>query len=207
MSLLKNTFLQLATGYSGDVPLIKTLWQELEEKYSHRKRHYHTLAHLDHLLAVLTETRGAVSGWDCLLFTLYYHDAVYNATKSDNEEKSAELATARMQQLHVPAAMIERCRGQVLATKQHRQHEDADTNLFTDADLSILGQDWDAYARYASGVRKEYSMYPDLLYKPGRRKVLRHFLDMHRIYKTDYFYGKLEANARLNLQRELEQLL
>jgi predicted metal-dependent HD superfamily phosphohydrolase len=42
-------------------------------------------------------------------------------------------------------------------------------------------------------------MYPDFLYKPGRRKVLTHFLEMERIFKSDHFYQKYEEQARKNL--------
>jgi predicted metal-dependent HD superfamily phosphohydrolase len=39
-----------------------------------------------------------------------------------------------------------------------------------DADLSILGKDLDTYLAYTKMIRKEYSIYPDFLYKPGRKK-------------------------------------
>ncbi|HET7178254.1 MAG TPA: hypothetical protein VFI14_00955 [Chryseosolibacter sp.] len=52
-------------------------------------------------------------------------------------------------------------------------------------------------------MRREYSMYPDFLYRPGRRKVLQYFLDMERIFKTEEFASKFEKQARGNLEREL----
>ena len=79
-------------------------------------------------------------------------------------------------------------------------------NLFTDADFSILGAHWETYSIYSQNVRKEYSIYPDLVYNPGRKKVLKHFLEMTRIYKTDYFYSKLEELAKCNLLGELDTL-
>jgi len=78
--------------------------------------------------------------------------------------------------------------------------------LFTDADLSILGQSWEVYFTYSKHVRKEYGQYPLFLYKKGRKKVLKHFLDMERIFKTDHFFELYEKHARVNLQRELEIL-
>jgi predicted metal-dependent HD superfamily phosphohydrolase len=205
--MLKDTFYTLAGNYTSNSSLIEACWTEIEKSYSHPKRHYHTLTHLENLLRVLQEVRASVSDWNTMLFTLFYHDAVYNALKSDNEEKSAGLAAQRMHELQVPTAQIEQCRNQILATKQHKENSDADTNFFTDADLSILGADWNAYAAYAADVRKEYAMYPDLLYKPGRRKVLQHFLNMEHIFKTAHFREKFESQARLNLQKELENLL
>lgn len=62
------------------------------------------------------------------------------------------------------------------------------------------------WGRNGTQVRKEYSIYPDLLYKPGRKKVLQHFLQMERIFKTQVFYDKYETQSRRNLEKELNQL-
>jgi predicted metal-dependent HD superfamily phosphohydrolase len=131
---------------------------------------------------------------------------VYNVRRQDNEEKSAELAQQRLQTLHYSSAGIDKCVAQILATKGHTTSPDLDTNLFTDADLAILGQDWPTYHNYTQQVRREYSIYPDLLYKPGRKKVLQHFLNMERIFKTSHFYALYEQNARNNLNREIAEL-
>jgi predicted metal-dependent HD superfamily phosphohydrolase len=141
-----------------------------------------------------------------MLFTLFYHDLFYNALKSDNEEQSALIAEKRMKQICAPQEAIDDCKRQILATKAHLDDSDKDTNLFTDADLSILGHDWETYSGYYKSVRKEYSLYPDLIYNPGRKKVLKHFLNMGRIYKTDYFYLRFEEQAKGNLLREMEML-
>lgn len=202
--MLKETFTELTNKFSGDRVMIEKFWDEIEANYSHPKRHYHTLQHLENLLNVLKGVKDKISDWNVLLFTLFYHDAVYNALKSDNEEKSADLAGDRMLDLSVPSGLIDRCRKQILATKKHEVNPDNDANYFTDADLSVLGQDWNIYSAYAQNVRKEYSVYPDLLYKPGRRKVLQHFLNMQRIYKTDYFFGMYESQARQNMEKELK---
>ncbi|MNE99513.1 hypothetical protein D3C80_1982060 [compost metagenome] len=79
-----------------------------------------------------------------------------------------------------------------------------DTNYFTDADLSILGQDWERYIQYAKDIRKEYTIYPDEQYYPGRTRVIQHFLDMPRLFKTEYFYLQFEEKARENLAKELQ---
>ena len=49
--------------------------------------------------------------------------------------------------------------------------------------------------------------YHDIIYKPGRQKVLKHFLAMNRIYKTDHFFKKYEPQARINLANELSRLI
>jgi predicted metal-dependent HD superfamily phosphohydrolase len=150
--------------------------------------------------------KAQIKVWDVVLFSLFYHDVIYNAQKSDNEERSADLAEKRLQQISVPKLMVENCKTQILATKKHVVSSDLDVNIFTDADLSILGSEWSLYSVYFKQVRKEYSIYPDLIYNPGRKKVLLHFLQMERIFKTDYFNSKFELQAKQNLKQELEVL-
>lgn len=204
--MLKETFIELVKRYTDNVSLANELWTEIEANYSAKKRHYHTLQHLDNLFHQLFPIKEKLEDWETILFSLYYHDVVYNATKSDNEEKSAALAEKRLKQISVPLEIIERCKEQILATKSHTPSPHSDTNYFTDADLSILGQDWETYFIYCKNVRKEYSIYPDLLYNPGRKKVLKHFLTMEKIFKTDLFYDRFEKQAKENLSKEIELL-
>ncbi len=203
--LLKDTFTALIQPYSNGA-VVELYWLEIEKAYSGKKRHYHNLMHLEQLWQQLFPLKSVITDWDTLLFSLFYHDMVYNVRRQDNEEKSAELAKQRLQALPFPPAGIDKCIAQILATKSHTLSPDLDTNLFTDADLAILGQDWPTYHRYTQQVRREYSIYPDLLYKPGRKKVLQHFLNMERIFKTAHFFDLYEKVARANLSREIGEL-
>lgn len=204
--MLQETFLQLVSYYSSNQEQAQTFWNEIETAYSGKKRHYHSLSHLEYLLAQLTPLRDQLQDWNAVLFTLFYHDVVYNALKSDNEEQSAKLAVERMTTLGCDPALVQLVEAQIVATKKHEPSSNPDTNYFTDADLSVLGADWETYEAYFNGVRKEYSIYPDLIYKPGRKKVLKHFLSMEHIFKTLHFRSKLETSARVNLERELAML-
>ena len=49
-------------------------------------------------------------------------------------------------------------------------------------------------------------MLPDEEFKHGRKKVLEHFLNMNRIYKTEHFFTLFEMCARQNHKRELTTL-
>ncbi len=204
--MLKETFIVLTTKYSDNDSLANKLWTEIEKNYSGRKRYYHTLQHLDDLLAQLVKVKEEIQNWESTLFALYYHDIIYNPLQSNNEEKSAALAENRMRQASVPENVIQLCKKQILATKSHLASGDSDVNYFTDADLSVLGQPWKIYSLYYRNVRKEYSIYPDFVYNPGRKKVLHHFLSMERIFKTRFFYDRFEAQAKENIQNELNLL-
>jgi predicted metal-dependent HD superfamily phosphohydrolase len=204
--MLKQVFEDLLKDFKHDSKLIEKLWKEIEKAYGERGRHYHNLLHLENLYHELNEVKRSVRQWEVMMMSLFYHDIVYNTLRQDNEEKSAMLAQKRLQSLNVPVDKIELCYSQILATKGHTVSPDADTNLFTDADLSILGKDESAYQTYAGLIRKEYSIYPSLIYNPGRKKVLNHFLAMERIFKTDHFHVRYELQARKNLATELQSL-
>lgn len=206
MSDLKEIFSKLLINYTTNSSLINELWDEVEKNYSEKKRHYHTLKHLENLFTSLTEVKSEIQNWESILFTLFYHDIIYTALKSNNEENSALLAENRMQQLSVSSDITERCKKQILATKSHAKSTDSDTNYFTDADISVLGQTWEIYSLYYKNVRKEYAIYPDFIYNSGRKKVIQYFLSMDSIFKTDYFYNKFEKVAKENLNKELSYL-
>ncbi len=204
--MLKELFLLLTSQYTNDTDLQQKLWLEIEKNYSGKKRYYHNPNHLENLLAELTELKEVISNWNAIVFAVFYHDVVYKAHRKDNEEQSALLASKHLRQLNCDAALIDQINKLILATKSHLLSDDADVNLFTDADLSILGKDWETYNTYCANVRKEYAIYPDLLYKPGRKNALQHFLSMNRIFKTEHFYKKYEESAKKNMEREISTL-
>ncbi|GGB67729.1 hypothetical protein GCM10007424_04630 [Flavobacterium suaedae] len=203
---MKDVFYSLLDNYTKDKNLISTLWIEIETNYTNSKRHYHTLLHLKNMCKELYECNDDINDWHTILFSLFYHDIIYNASKKDNEEKSADLAIKRLQQINYTESKINVCHEAIVATKSHTLSNNNDINLFTDADLSILGYTWQEYEQYYKQVRKEYSIYPDFLYNPGRKKVLQHFLDMENIFKTEFFRSKYENTARNNISKELRLL-
>jgi len=203
---LRQIFIQLVNKYVSDEHIPISFWNEIEKKYNSYKRYYHTLSHLEVLLDQLGGCKQLIADRDTVLFSVFYHDIIYNVLKSDNEERSADLAAKRLSATKFPVDRINTCREQILATKNHLFSNNEDTNLFTDADLSVLGQSTDLYEQYCGQVRKEYSIYPDIVYKPGRKKVLIHFLNMEKIFKTSFFYNKYELQARENMESELKRL-
>jgi len=205
MRVIEQAFLESLGFFTGNVSLQTSYWSEIETAYSGKKRHYHNLDHLDTLLKELLPHKEKFSDWNAIVFAVAYHDVVYNTLKTNNEERSADMASVRLSKALVPATTSRLCDRLIRATKRH-ESADYETNLFTDADLSILGADDDRYRAYVHAIRREYSVYPDLLYKPGRRKALRHFLDMESIFKTDEFAAKYESRARLNIEEELKEL-
>jgi len=197
--MLKTKFQTLCQNFTNDHNLVDTLWQEIEQRHTEPTRHYHTLQHLEQFYTELP-TLDAVTE-----FAIFYHDIVYDATRNDNEEKSALLCEERLLRLEVEPKLVAEVVQLIGETKTHEANSPRNV-LFLDADLAVLGATEKVYATYAYNVRREYAIYGDDIYREGRQKVLRHFLGKERIYLSDYFYEKYERTARKNLESELLSL-
>ncbi len=206
VTYLENIFSDLTSKYSDNQILKTDYWQEIEKSYSHKSRKYHNLTHLENMILELEEVKNEILDYDSLLFSIFYHDIIYKATSKDNEEKSAEFAKRRLEKINISSERISKIYNQILATKTHSKSLDSDTNFLLDSDLAILGKDWETYENYTQKIRKEYSIYPDFLYNPGRKKVLIHFLEFEEIFKTDNFKDKYEMLARENIRKEISRL-
>lgn len=206
ISPLQSVFVNIASMYCSDNNKILFSWKEIDLAYSQKHRYYHNLTHLSTLLTELAAVKHLIDDYHAILFSVFYHDVVYSVTSKQNEEKSAEAAKLYLTELGVDDKVIHTCRQHILATAHHNVSDHGDTNYFTDADICILGQPWEEYLIYTKQVRKEYAIYPDFIYKPGRKKALQHFLAMPAIYKTDYFLARYEQQARGNIMQELSIL-
>ena len=204
--ILKDRFESLYLNFSEDKILVEKFWIEIKKNYSGKSRHYHNLQHLETLFEEIEHVKDKIKNFNNISFSIFYHDAIYDATSKLNEEKSADLAKERLGIVGLNNEDVQQIYEQILATKSHKKSDDEDTNFLLDADLSVLGKSDDAYLEYTKQIRKEYSIYPDFLYKPGRKKVLEHFLELENIFKTEYFRGKFEIQARENIESELKNL-
>lgn len=203
---LRERFTKGCLQFADDHRLIEDLWAELEKKYTEKGRHYHNLAHLESMFAELDTVKDKIADFSTVSFSVFYHDAVYDATSKKNEEKSAEMAVLRLDKLGLSQIVLQKVSGQILTTKAHHESGDRDTDYLLDADLSVLGKSHETYMEYTKKIRKEYSIYPDFMYKPGRKKVLQHFLELKSIFKTNEFRDRYESTARENMRGEIESL-
>ncbi|EJL74461.1 HD domain-containing protein [Chryseobacterium populi] len=203
---LYETFKKSCLPFTADQHLINDLWLEIEQKYSGKGRYYHNLEHIGNMFLEIEAVKKFISNFSNISFAIFYHDVIYDSSSKSNEEKSAEFAQTRLQKLPMDHESVNRVCKQIVATKTHQKSSDTDTNYLLDADLSILGKNLETYLDYTRKIRKEYSIYPDFLYKPGRKKVLQHFLELDNIFKTDYFKERYEVQAKLNIEYELRSL-
>ncbi len=183
------------------------VFEELSRLYSSPHRAYHNLHHIVSLLEQAQRFESRIDNFILVGYAIWFHDAVYDTSRKDNEERSADYASASLARLQIPDALALRVRDLILAT---RKHDNAglspDGSLFLDFDLSILGAEPASYEKYAAAIRKEYSWVPSLLYRRERRKVLESFLRRDRIYFTDVMLDLYEAPARHNIETELAAL-
>jgi predicted metal-dependent HD superfamily phosphohydrolase len=178
---------------------------DLSQRYAEPHRAYHTLAHIQHALQVLQTVRHLAHNSPAVELALWFHDAIYDPTRPDNEEQSALLANQWLAELGAEPALVQTVHQLILVTKNHLP-ETNDEKIMVDVDLAILGADAEAYGRYAQAIRQEYHWVPDVAYKIGRAQVLQRFLARPIIFHTPPLFEKYEAQARLNLQQELTQL-
>jgi predicted metal-dependent HD superfamily phosphohydrolase len=209
---MKNDYLRIIfykklSQYAQNTHLINGTFDELLKLYSSGKRYYHDLTHIINLLKLWEENKNHLADDEVVYLAIWFHDAVYDAWKSNNEELSAELAKEFLLKINFPAAKIDKVVQYIHATKNHEnKNNDNDLSFFLDFDLSILGAEEAIYDVYTQQIRDEYSFYPSFIYNRGRKKVLKSFLEKSFIFKTEEFRAKLEAQARENIQRELESL-
>lgn len=204
---LRAVWDQLTAKYCSDRELTARFYQEIESKYTSGRRHYHNLHHIAALLQFCEQYASELKDPDVVAFAVFYHDIIYNVLRKDNEPRSAQLAVKRLKALGVPAAATEQVKLYIEATQTHAVTAAVihmgDLQLFIDFDMSILAAEWEAYEEYTRQVRKEYRIYPDKLYYPGRKQFLQHCLQAEHIFQTPVFIQRYEGIARENIAKEL----
>jgi predicted metal-dependent HD superfamily phosphohydrolase len=180
----------------------------LEAAYAEPHRRYHTRAHIEDCLAKLALVPD-LSERDrrVLEYAIWWHDAVYDPTRTDNEAASARLARLDLADLGAPPEVIDCVERLIHLTAGHSVAPgDRLGAIMVSIDLSILGETPAVYAAYAAAVREEYAHVPDAAFRAGRRRVLEGFLAAPAIFPDPAFQARYEAQARENIARELSGL-
>lgn len=179
----------------------------LEAAYAEPQRRYHTRAHIEACLAELARVDGLDDRQRRILtLTIWWHDAVYDPTRSDNEARSAELAERTLSELGEPEDVRAEV-GRLIRLTAGHQVEPADRlgAVLVSIDLAILGAPPADYDQYVSAIRQEYAHVPEALFRLGRAAILKRFLE-GPIFPDPAFAARLEAQARANMERELTGL-
>ena len=197
----RATWRGLAVGTGDD-----RLYDDLIARYSDSARRYHTTHHLSECFARLDEARSAAQRIHEIELALWFHDAVYDVRRQDNEERSAAWGREAALRIGVPAPAADRIHALIMATKHDGMPGTADEKLMIDVDLAILGASVDRFDEYERQVREEYAWVPGWLFRRKRREILTAFLSRPQIFNTDHFIAAYETPARANLTRSIAAL-
>jgi predicted metal-dependent HD superfamily phosphohydrolase len=191
---------------AGDSPTSRTEWAALVAAWSEPHRRYHGLAHLAAVLGLVRELAGGAADPAAVALAAWYHDAVYDPERDDNEQVSAERARAGLRGLVSDERVDEVARLVLLTAGHSPEAGDANGAVLCDADLAVLAGPPDAYAAYASAVREEYGHLSDEEFTAGRIAVLEHLLALPLLYRLPAVADVWTPRARANLTAELTLL-
>jgi predicted metal-dependent HD superfamily phosphohydrolase len=176
--------------------------------YAEPGRHYHDERHLEECEQRLDAVSDLGEAEQRLLrWALLWHDAVYDPRRSDNEERSAELARRDLAACGVDEDAAAEVARLILLTKGHRVRADDRVGaLMVSIDLAILGSDPLRYREYSNDVRNEYAHVPEDAWRAGRAAVLQSLMADGPIFADPIFRASLEDQARTNVEAELRVL-
>lgn len=175
------------------------------DAYCASHRSYHTLQHLAEYFARFDELRMQARYPAEIELAIWFHDAIYDVQRQDNEERSAAWAN----QAIMAAGLSESTRllvsELILATRHLAPCDSIDAAILVDADVAILGASPERFDQYEQQIRVEYQQIPAAAFACKRRKILQDFLQRPSIFSTALFQSRYESRARANLVRALQQ--
>lgn len=189
------------------LPARMELHAELRKRYSEPHRAYHNQHHIAECLQLLEQAQALAEYSATIEIAIWFHDAIYDPRKTDNERRSANWAQRELRRAGASFDLQQRIVDLVMITCHGvADPQTPDEALMSDIDLAILGAGVNRFDEYEQQVRQEYRHVPTQLFRPARRKILSEFLERERIYFTPWFRERREAQARANLQRSLIRL-
>ena len=189
----------------------------LEAAYVSPPRAYHDFMHVREVLHHYADV-AVGPGWTQpveVYLAVLYHDAIYQPGRKDNEALSARFAMEQAAQW-LPEHGIDLLRVAELInlTARHGQFSPADfgedgfaldARHFLDCDMAILGAEPRAFDAYDRGIAEEYRGHiPGFLFRLNRKRFLKGLLARERIYLSDWFHQRYDAQARANLRRAID---
>jgi len=184
----------------------QVIYQRLLAGYHEPQRHYHTLDHVKHCLAMFEDCKALVHDPDSLEMAIWFHDVILESGRRDNEALSAELylELSESVQLDEKRQLVKRL---IMATLHNGDSlDDADSNYMVDIDLSSFGLCWDGFLRDSQNIRAENPHLPDQDYYLNQTGFQQNLLARPRFFLSDFFFERFEKQARDNLARYFEYL-
>lgn len=183
----------------GVLPALLARWAE-----PHRR--YHTPQHLRECLALFAAHRALAERPGEVAVALWFHDAIYDTARHDNEAASAAWARRVLRDAGAAGEVLERVDALILATRHSRVPATPDERLLVDIDLAILGAEPARFDEYERQIRDEYGFVPEDVFRDKRAEILRGFLARPALFTTAAMRERFEAPARANLAGAIARL-
>lgn len=184
----------------------QNLRQQLLDAYSEFHRSYHTLQHLGECLVGLEQLRDLAERPAEIELALWFHDAVYDPKRKDNEQRSADWASEAVLGADLAPVVAERIVAMVMATRHQSLPVTTDEKILIDIDLAILGASPERFAEYEQQIGREYHWVAEAQRIVTRGRILQSFLDRECVYSSAPFKTLLEQRARQNLRASIAAL-
>lgn len=179
--------------------------EQLLGLYAQPHRHYHTAQHLAEMVSRFLEPENAPHTSAEVLLAIFFHDAIYEPQRHDNETRSADLAFELLAAAGADPVAAQKVAHLVRMTAHSVQPQTPAECFLVDLDLAILGAPAARFEQYEQQVRQEYAFVPAEIFTSKRREILRGFLERPVLYWTATVGEKLEAAARHNLTQALQK--
>ena len=167
--------------------------------YSEPHRYYHNTTHLQNLFKNLELIIKDSTDESILIYSIFFHDLIYNPQSKTNEENSAALWVEFAKEEFLSQYLTDVVYETILATKFHNnQTKYPISDKFLDLDLAILGSSPAEFIAYEDAIRLEYRFVPDAHYETERTKIMKSFKDP---FKTQEAKKLWNAQLILNLKK------
>jgi predicted metal-dependent HD superfamily phosphohydrolase len=186
--------------------VLASVLASLLARWAEPHRRYHTLQHLQECLELFERDRALAEHPGEVAIALWFHDAVYDTSRHDNEAASADWAGRVLRDAGADAAVVDRVHALIMATRHSEVPDTPDAKLLVDIDLAILGAEPARFAEYERQIRDEYGFVPEAVFREKRADILRGFLERPALFATSAYAARLDGAARANLARALAGL-
>ena len=171
-----QTFYKLLSNYVSE----KSITFFLPNLWADKRRFYHNTGHLVQILEDIESNLffKELNAYEkeALLLAAFFHDAIYDPRKKDNEDasirffKSSYISKDEKMQ-HVVCNLIE-------ATKYRKRPFGKLERIFWDADNAVFKKGYASLLKYDKLIAKEFSFVPKKVYKEKRVEFLQSCLGL-----------------------------
>jgi len=181
------------------------VYRDLKKRYSEAHRRYHTPAHIAHCLKLFDLASVKMDEPDAVEMSIWFHDAIYDASASDNEERSAKYFI-RTCGKDIDLKFQSKVRDLIMVTVHKELPLTPDERYMVDIDLSSFGLPWKKFLEDSEAVREEFRHMSDEEFYPTQKEFLQNLVARKHFCFTRFFRDRHEKAARENIARYLAML-